>query len=541
MQLGIDTNTSVECLVPWSNRASFIHFLKNESTPSGGIENINHKVIVAEDDGGIVGIKFSFEGVGHPESSTASDFVKDLTQSSSTVDEASTKFQIGQKQGPAATTTVASSQDQDNLPRDTSDIDTKKEKIDDTITGHNHNNKQVVSIATTIPTDNADNKGSKIQVKYTITYIDHKTLSSTKQEHILELDYKKKFRVNVFLNRGILCLVWVHHNQCTALNFNANSPASSKFSTPYLATKLASSFTCHSEDQSASCYKGDTNNQQQYPIVMHFRTDEKLKDAFFMTLDNNFLVVSSQDEDFLDSVFSSDDASLRMTSYYSCVDTEVRFHSKEVIGQILELDPLIHVSDILFLDDPSNPRWMVLEWALPQMTLNQINVYCVENDSVNNVEITCGVDDIASHCYIGNTYSANKDSVKYSAICSTAKTKIKRDGVINFRNDFTVSEYASFFGKIHQLQKVVLTRDPWRAFVWVSLNYVIIVDLQEYDVIGILHTADLSRFRDSWNEHHDFQLSVARVEADLYRVTLFVTMNRDIVHFCRFIVSCGRN
>ena len=132
---------------------------------------------------------------------------------------------------------------------------------------------------------------------------------------------------------------------------------------------------------------------------------------------------------------------------------------------------------------------MVLEWMLPDITLSSIYIYRQQEDGT-----------------------------------------LVNDGVINFQTDF--SEYKTYFGALNELQsKVVITRAPWRAFIWVSLNHVIIVDLQTYEIVGILH-ADLSQYKDISNRYvHEFQLSVSRTS---HRVVLYVRCNKELVHYCRF-------
>ena len=380
------------------------------------------------------------------------------------------------------------------------------------------------------------NTQRKIHATFTITYIDMHTLAISKQQTSHQFKHKEKFRLNVFLSRGVLCAVWVHHNQCTCWNFNN-------------ALSLPNSALSSSNDTA--------------PVPVHFHTEENLEKAFYINLDHEYLVVSSKDEDFLDSVFSSDDASLRMTSYYSCTETGVRFNSKSVIGQILEQDPLVHVSDILFLDIPFSPKWMVMEWSLPEMTLSQIYFYRIEHNNSSDTNGSgniiddgggrCGNDDRESKSQNTNTTYDNRSGSAHTTTTifstgdsgndgnPTTNPTLVRDGIINFKHDFSIAEYQAFFGKTNQLQsKVVVSRAPpaWRAFLWVSWNHVVIVNLENYDIVGILRTNDLTRFKDFRNELHDFQLELTttRVCQKLHqRVMLYVKKDdKDIVHFSRF-------
>jgi len=413
----------------------------------------------------------------------------------------------------------------------------------------NNNNVTGDAFKTVIPNPNNENKKKIIKATFTITYIDLNTLEVSKQQTYHVIGSLEKFRLNMYLSCGVLCAVWVHHNQCTSWNFkNAllSRPYSSDtatttalqdtFSPPVTTTNLHFDINGnHSKSDTTNAPK-ITISENIAPTPLHFHTDESLEDAFYINLnDDGYLVVSSKDEDFLDSVFSSDDASLRMTSYYSCTDTGVRFNSKSVIGQILELDPLVHVSDILFLDIPSNPKWMVMEWSLPEMTLSQIYFYRVEK----------------------NVFTENDNNNNANTNCINNNGKLVRDGVINFKNDFTTAEYDICFGQMNQLQsKVVVSRgreegvstkaeeggsSTWRAFIWVSWNHVIIANLENYDIVGILRPGDLKRFKDFKNELHDFQLELttSKVGEKFHeRVMLYVQKDgKDIVHFCRFNLS----
>ena len=423
----------------------------------------------------------------------------------------------------------------------TCEADSKLETDKETYEKDNNNND---------PTPKNENEKKIIEATFTMTYIDLKTLEISKQHSYHAIKYLEKFRLNMYLSCGVLCAVWVRHNQCISWNFNnallsrhyfsdttTTAKKESSLSTPVTTTNINGnrSKSDTKNDPKITISENITASEADTPTPLHFYTDENLEDAFNINLnEDGYLVVSSKDEDFLDSVFSSDDASLRMTSYYSCTDKEIRFNSKSVIGQILELDPLVHVSDILFLDIPANPKWMVLEWSLPEMTLSQIYFYKIEKS------VSTGNDNNSNANYVYNDNG-----------------KLVRDGVINFKNDFTPAEYDICFGQINQLQsKVVVSRgrdegvsvkvaegdsSKWRAFIWVSWNHVIIANLENYDIVGILRPGDLTRFKDFKNELHDFQLELTTTKVGVKyheRVMLYVQKNgKDIVHFCRFNLS----
>jgi len=284
-------------------------------------------------------------------------------------------------------------------------------------------------------------------IKVAVTYVDFYTLRISKCARNIPREQKEGLeKFEVMLSRGIVCVVWTLRNMCSCYDF--------------------------------------TGGEAEF---REFKTTDDLAVAYYINMDRHYLVVSGDDQDFFESVFSTTDSSLRMTSYYSC-KTGLSFNSKGAIAQVLEQDTLLYVSDTIFLDIPSNPKWMVLEWLQPDMTLSHVRIYRV-----------------------------------------TESGALEKDGVFNFQTDF--ADYKVYFGKLNELQsKVLISRSPWQAFLWISWSHVMIIDLHSYDIVGILHT-DLTKYKDIRSERYDFELDVSRTART---VTLFVKQFSNVVYFCHF-------
>lgn len=291
-----------------------------------------------------------------------------------------------------------------------------------------------------------------MELKLSFVYIDKSSLKITQHQQELSMDFKGDLKFDTMLCSGVLCVVWKTYNQCSRWNFNHNNSTDVSY--------------------------------------LKFDVKENLMDVYAISLDEDFLKVVAKDEDFYDDVFSTVNASKRLAVHYSH-QTGVRIDTKQAITDALRQDSMNYPSDVVFVNMPLNPTWMVFEWLLPEMTLSSVYFYKLQDGH------------------------------------------LKKDGVLNFQDIF--SEYKTYFGRLNELQsKITVSRDPWRVYFWTSKNYALIVDPVSYKITTILKM-NLFSYNDFKNEIYDFEFDISKNNSG--DVTVYVSRYNEIVHFSKFLIA----
>ena len=291
---------------------------------------------------------------------------------------------------------------------------------------------------------------TSMEIDFDFVYIERNSLMVIERKESIKLDSNDDLKFDVLLWAGELCIVWKSHNICTRWYFDS------------------------------------TENTVDY---LQFKIEENLEDAYSISMDEKYVTVSVKDEEFYDDVFGNTNASKRLSVYYD-YRTGARFDTKEEITKALQIDTMHYPSDALFLEIPDNPKWMVLEWVLKDMTLGFIYFYKLKQGCM------------------------------------------KRDGVLNFQDLFP--KYKTYFDKPNNLQyKVTISNTTWQAFIWTSKNHVLVIDLKRYEVVAILKL-DLIKYKDFRNEFHSFDITVSDSSKD---VTVYIKRFSEVVHFARFTLQ----
>ena len=280
-------------------------------------------------------------------------------------------------------------------------------------------------------------------VKMNIFYVDFKTLLVRKYDHLFVLRCISEFKFKIALAEDVLYIIW----PCEG----------------YISTLIM--------DKCLSNFKktdiGFDISEIPYVISTHARN----------------AVITIQDSDFTDSVFSVNDASLRLSTFFS--PTTMMYNTKNIIKDLSNLVYLEHPADAYLIKMAQKSVWVVTEWLLPEMTLDKI--------------IICR-----------GTHEGR--------ISQLLK-------ILECREIF--QQYKTYFNTPNENQYCIeVCKTTWKLFIWSSKNHVLIISLESFEIVGLIEM-NCKKFADFKTERYNYELKISPCGEMIY---VLVKKSRAVVH-----------
>ena len=294
-------------------------------------------------------------------------------------------------------------------------------------------------------------------VTFSIAYIDFYSLQVSKFKGCVNLRTATKFKFNILLHCGSLCIFWPFHKRFTMLDFSSKSL-----------------------------------EFQTFPI------EEELEDFYIAELNGRYLTIITKNSDFEDDVFFDKCMSKRHTVYYNTM-TGKRHTSKDALKKMSTLMPIEKPVDVIFIDMPNKPMWMVTECNPEEMALTSISFFSdVEDVNEPHTPITP------------------------RAITHVMK-RIELDQLFHSHRDL-------FTAPNQRQMNFEVCRIHWHIFVWISKQNILEVDLHDLEPTSVLQMA-IRHYDDYKNELNEFTVKMSLSRKD---VNVFVRDRKSVIHFEAF-------
>ena len=301
-------------------------------------------------------------------------------------------------------------------------------------------------------------ENSDTVVTFDVAYIDFYSLQVLHHKGCVELRTETKFKFDILLKCGVLCILWPFHKCYTVLDFS-----------------------------------------KEILEFLKFPIEEDLADFYIAELNGIYLTLITKNNDFDDDVFFDKHMSKRHTVYYNLASGK-RHSSKEALTKISTLMSIENPVDVVFIDMPHKPMWMVTECSAKEHSLTSISFFS-ETDAQREGE----------------------SPIETQSIESVMK-RLQLDALFS-------SQYNELFSETNQRQmNFEVCRIHWHIYLWISKQNILEVNLDTLEPSGVLQLL-VRHYDDYKNELNDFTMKMSLTRKD---VNVFVRDRKSVIHFEAF-------